>query len=220
MKLKRLVEDKTSSTEEIFISSITGNIFIETTEDKNLVSNKSTFATTNSDIYVVLDSSKSNNLKIISANGNVHIQRLTAGDVVIDTSNCSVTLEDCIFNSLKIRKSNGKIELKSVISSSVDVENVNGNIVMNSVMLQNGRIISTNGMIQLNVLAASNNLLLDSINGKIECNEVAARCLNTFDLNKNVILKKTIFDESNIILKNGNVYSDNTLLKKRFVKKK
>lgn len=168
----------------------------------------------------MLDNSKSNNLKIILANGNVHIQRLAAGDVVIDATNCSVTLEDCIFNSLKIRKSNGKIELKNIISSLIDIKNENGNIVMNTVMLQNGRIISTNGMIQLNVMAVSNNLLLDSINGKIECNKVAARCFNTFDLNKNVILKKTIFDDSNIILRNGNVYSDNALLKKRFVKKK
>lgn len=90
-------------------------------------------------------------------------------EIVVDTTNGAITIDDLTISSIILDTTNGAISLSDVSATSINVDTTNGAIV-GDVAAIDGVFSTTNGAIDLTIDAQSGSYNLDTTNGSIDLN--------------------------------------------------
>lgn len=193
--------------DRIFVSSISGNIFINGSDNgKKFGTDGRTFATINSPIYLNLTDIDNNRMKIISKNGLVNICKLKISELNISTINGSVILENFISDKLTINTERGNVGLKNVIAKEVEITGKSGTCEMHNVLFQNGKIrIESHGSFLFEDIAVSDFLNIFTVCGKIHGINLVTKKGSIISQYGNISLNKATFDEATILTEDGNI---------------
>lgn len=215
MKFLNNVRDFNGKSEDVLVSTQSGDIVIKGTDDLSeikvamvsdtYIDGRAKIVSAYDDLNLTLSQNFRGNLKLETISGKIFIRNFQGKELTIKANNGRIRIYNSITGSLVIKSANGKVDCENIVSDQLKINAANGTISVDHALVRNGNLDSKNGSISINRVASSEFLSLMNDNGDINGYDTAAKSYLVSTKDGDIDLERITFDEARFESINGDI---------------